>query len=238
MQDFRNVGSRDTDACDIVGSSAVMSTDPRVSEYGRRDDRENVVRRRRRISVADAPMLKLARQKFDGSLSDSLTLICAVGEKANLSELASLLINRCETLCFYASQPQLVCVCLFCKSLVLMKNARRRVLVNENLRKIKRINDALVARDLDSLARLAREPGGFLSDGLRSRAWPVLAAAYAPPDGEHLRTRPSSRATHFAVLISVARLARCGWKDRVRSEGASSDSVGLCACRVPSFLDR
>ena len=61
-----------------------------------------------------------------------------------------------------------------------MSTTRRSILAeasissSHNIRQLHAINEALVHRDIESLRRLARMPGGFLDDGVRRRAWLML----------------------------------------------------------------
>ena len=58
----------------------------------------------------------------------------------------------------------------------------------EEFDKIKKVNEALLARNIPELRRLATTHGGLLIDGLRSRVWPVLACQDKSLEGKHSRS--------------------------------------------------
>lgn len=65
---------------------------------------------------------------------------------------------------------------------------RRRSKDNPDSVKIHKTNAAIVSCDIEALKSLAREPKGFINDGLRRRAWPLLlkwkpgSGLLPPPD--------------------------------------------------------
>ncbi|KUI63097.1 GTPase-activating protein gyp10 [Cytospora mali] len=79
--------------------------------------------------------------------------------------------------------------------------------------KMDQILDACRRRDIEELQSLAESPGGFVTDGLRQQAWPILLGVPVRFPSDNGDDKPSNTTDDDAVRITASEADDGSWKD-------------------------